>query len=205
MRNKYKGEDLRARLGGTIIRYKGNPYLCQVNGEELCLHEIVGGALAHRVEADDPFIDISSLTLGYFNIGKAAVYLSRHPYRRYKQGVDLGALEYRTLSRNYQYQSSDMFCAEFVNGLNNKFPRLKEALARLTNGIRDSVAIHRDVAITKDKDVFKVHVKGSEEAFMKTGTTGTPKVFVPPSDASWATVWILKDACGDWEVVEGLK
>lgn len=203
MRNKYKGDDLRSRLGGTVIRYKGTPYLCDVQGEDLVLSDLVSGALVARVSPDDPMIDISSLTLGYFNIGKSAVYVTRHPYRRYKQGVDLGALQYQTLSQRNAYGAADMLRNQgFLDGLNDKFPPLAKALNDIMTNSKDSVAISRDVAITKDKDVFKIHVKGSEEAWMKVGTT---RVLVPPNDSAWATVWILKDACSAWEVVEGLK
>lgn len=202
MRNKYKGDDIRSRLGSTVIRYKNHPYFCEANGENLDLLDLVTKRVTHRVAADDPYIDISSLTLGYFNIGMAAVYIQRHPYRRYKQGVDLNALEYRTLSKDFVYGAHDMFCQGFVEGLLDRYPSFAKAVSNMLTDKAQSVALSRDVALKREKDLFKVHVKGDEVGWIKSGTN---RVLIPPTESSWATVWILKDTSGAWEVVEGVK
>lgn len=208
MRNKFRDADLAARLGSSILRWKGHPYHCEIVRSDIYLYDIPSFNTPNRkepiiIKGNDPYLDISSITLGYFNIEKSVVYLARNPLRRYKQGVDFSHLEYRTLDRNYRYAAADMYCQGFVDGCLNKYPSVNHAMQIITGtGKINSRALSNDVALLRDKDLIKIHVKGEEVAWMRAGTN---RVIVPPTETSWITVWILKDVCRDWDVVEGLK
>lgn len=203
MRNKYKGADIRARLGSTIIRWKGRPFWCEVEGETINLMDIVTKQSIARVDPDDTDLDISSLTLGYFNIGDCAVFLARQPLRRYKQGVDPNLLTIATLSNSHRVDANGILCQGLVDGLMDRYPMFKEAIKKVSKV--QSVALSRDVALLRDKDLVKVHVKGSEVGWIKLGATTMDKVYVPPSDTSWITVYILQQTSDQWEVIEGVK
>lgn len=166
MRNKYKGDDLRGRLENTILRYNKVPYLCGVNGETLELLDIVTGELVHRIEPDDFLLDISSVPLGYMNSShyKCAIYLKRHPYRKFKQGVVLELLTSSPLiqsPKKFNASPSRLRCAGLVRSITGNFPNLAEAIKLITSGAV-SVALSRDVAILRDAAEIKVFIKEDE-------------------------------------------
>ena len=205
MRNKYRGADIRARLGGTIIRYKGEARYCEVEGETVCLHDIVNKNLVARVTPDDPLLDISSLTLGYYNIRDKAVYAMRNPYRRYKQGVDFYSLTYLVPSGTplTRFEADHMWCQGFVDGFNGIYPNLRDALTMIRKKTWTSVAISQDVAIANDGKNLKIYIKGEEEGWLRVeGETITG--IIPKSDTSWILRMLLEYASRQWTVSEGV-
>lgn len=207
MRNKYRGPDIKARLGSTVIRYKGVPYWCEVPDIDLVLIDMVDRSTKARVDADDPDVDISSLTLGYVNTPhpyNCAIYLARNPLRMYKQGVDLSRLTYTPLVEDKDKFAVDynrMFCQGFVDSINNVFPTLNEAIKILTTSKVKSVAVSKDIGLLKQVDMLKVYLKGLEVGWMKLGSN---KVFVPKTETSWLTIYTLEMIKG-WEIIEGVK
>lgn len=207
MRNKYTGQDIRARLENTIIRYNGKPYICGCEGEIIVLYDVISKAIMHRKEPDDPGLDVSSIDLGYMNLEiprKCAVYLRRNPLRQYRQGVDLRNLEYEVLTLpkhrfgiSYEY----MNCQGFLDSYEGKFPSFKKATAMLLVEGWFSAALSKDVAILRDGDVFKVSFKGGEVGW---GKLGSNHVLVPKTEVSWVTVFNLNLIDG-WEITEGVK
>ena len=167
---------------------------------------MVGRRTEHRVVHDDPELDISSLDLGYVNIQNpvaCAVYLARTGARRYKQGIDLNALSYAVLvppGLSFGVSGEMMFCQGFLDAYEGKYPSLKEAIKLIGAGAR-SVALSTDVAVMRDKDLFKVFIKGDEVGWMKAGTT---IVNVPKTDTSWLSTYFLERIEG-WKIVEGVK
>lgn len=206
MRNKYKGADIRARLGGTIIRYKGQPYHCEVEGEIVALHDIIDKRLIARVSPEDPQLDISSLTLGYFNIKDKAVYAARQPFRRYKQGVDIFSLTYSTAgAERTRFEADQMYCQGFIDGLNQKYPSLKMALKMLKDKTHSSVAISQEVAVVDDARNIKIYIKGEEAGWARIDRTeGVIKAIVPKNESSWVLKILLEYASKDWVVSEGV-
>lgn len=207
MRNKYRGQDIRARLENTIIRYNGKPYLCGCEGETIVLYDIISKAVMHKKNPDDPGLDVSSIDLGYVNIlvpRECAVYLIRNPVRQYRQGVDLRALEYDALTPpKYRFgvDHGYMNCQGFLDSYEGKFPSFKKAIKNLEEGAL-SVALSKDVAILKDADgVLKVYFKQQEVGWIRPGTN---KVLLPKTETSWITLFNLNMIEG-WEVIEGVK
>lgn len=207
MRNKWRGGDINARLGGTVIRYDGRPYHCTVEGEQIVLHDLISRQVIHRKNPDDPGIDVSSLDLGYVNIenpGRAAVYLERNPARRYRQGVDFSYLRYTPLTRpgsRFGVGGEHMWCKGFVDSHMGNFPSFKQAMISLINGIAMSVALSKQVALLKDKDSVKVYIQSEEVGWIKDGN----RVIIPKTEVSWVTVQTLELVSREWIIQEGVK
>lgn len=165
MRNKYRGEDLRARLDQTYVRYDNVPYYCRTEGPIICLYTVVKGALFLKVEPDDPRLDISSIELGYANNyqHQVSVYLKRIPHRNYKQGISPACMTSKVLvsrgnafSLNPQHTLSDI---GFTNMCAEKYPKFEEAIDLITNKKWHSVALSKEVAICREVDQFQLYIR----------------------------------------------
>lgn len=209
MRQKYKGEDIRARLHGTILRYKGFPYLADVDSAGLVgMHDIATGSLVTRVYGDDENIDISSINIGFVNIidpdYKCTVYLKREPLRRFKQPLEFDFLTQKVLRQGVPtIPKNKLSSAGFVDAVMGKFPPLEEAINLIIKRGWYSVALSRDIAIKREADTLKVYLKESEVGFMKLDNKER-KLVVPMSDVSYYHCVYLRDIKG-WTVVEGIK
>ena len=208
MRNKYKGQDIRARLGNTLIRYKGLPVICQTDGDgtTLTLFQIRDGQVVAQVDPDDQNIDISSMTLGYVNTGdpyKCATYVKRLPRRMYKQGIDLSYLQFDPLSTKFGSIDHGRLMNEvFENSLCDKFPSFARAMESITKGSHESVALSKEVAVFRTGNTLKFYIKGYESGF---SNMKSPKdVTIPKNEVSWINSYILSQIDGI-KVVEGLE
>lgn len=208
MRNKWRGADIRARLGSSVIRYQGHPYFCEVEGEQIVLMDMVTRQTVHRKLPDDPGLDVSSLDLGYVNLevpGRMAVYLERTPARRYRQGVDLNALRYTPLTtsgRRMGVEGSHMWCKGFIDSHQGIFPRFNQAIDLLSSGKAASVALSKQVAILRDGDIYKVFLQHEEAGWIR---SGEKIVRVPKGDLSWVTIQALESVSKEWIIQEGVK
>lgn len=207
MRNKYNGDDLKARLGGTILRYKNIPYMCEVEGQNLSLYNLETGSLQVRIEPDDQNLDISSLTLGFINIEhpdyKMAVYLKREPFRQYRQGVDLSRLtqvvlrDKLTSPIHFKY----LQCKGLLDCVLDRYPSFIEAMEKITRKGFYSVALSKNVAIKREGELLKVFVKSDEVGYIR---MGDKKVILPKTDQSGIHAFFLSQVYG-WIVTEGIK
>jgi hypothetical protein len=209
MRNKYKGEDVKARLGSTVIRWKNHPYFCEVDGGGLIhLFNLDGmSTVVAQIEPDDPDLDISSLTLGYVNIGhpdyKCAIYLKREAYRQYKQGVDLGKLTQVVLRQGWgPIGWQHLRCKSLVDCVMGNYPSYQEAVDLITKMKHYSVAVSRDVALKKEGEQLKVFLKDTEVGYVN--LKDRTKVYVPDTDTSMFAVFFLSEIKG-WEIIEGIE
>ena len=209
MRQKYKGEDIRARLHGTILRYKGVPYLADVDAAGMVgMIDVATGNLITRVYGDDEGIDISSINIGFVNIidpdYKCAVYLKREPLRRFKQPIELDFLTQKVLRQGMtSIPKNKLMSAGFVDAVLGKFPPLEEAINLITKRGWHSVGLSRDIAVKREADNLKVYLKDTEVGFMKIGDKDR-KLLVPTSDVSYYHCTYLNDIKG-WTVIEGIK
>ena len=195
MRNKYKGEDLRSRLENSILRYNKMPYFCAVNGENLELRDIPTGDLRHTVEPDDFLLDISSVPLGYMNSKhyNCAIYLKRHPFRKYKQGVVLELLTNTPLTpKRIAIAPHRLRCAGLVNSINGEFPSLTTALRVLADGAH-SVALSRDIAFMRDGAEIKVFIKEDHIGSFPIKDGAKAVVYGANIEFSWALTDILTE------------
>lgn len=206
MRQKYIGKDIADRLNNTVIRYRGHPYNCVVAGDLICLHDLTNGNLCHKVSSGDEDLDISSINIGYINVSepeyRVAVYLKREPYRRYKQGIEIGQLTQKVLRSGMSpLHPSKIQCRGFVDAILGSYPTLGTALINITKNGWHSVAVSRDVALKRETDLLKVYLKDDEVGYMRLGTTD---VIVPKTELSWYHVFLLENIPG-WKVREGVK
>lgn len=92
-----RDEDVQARLSGTIVRYQGNPIFIDAVNVRNPLHVLAHDCITKvkfDIHSSDVELDISSPPLGYVNTEDNCTYLTRVPARRFKQGVDAGAVDY---------------------------------------------------------------------------------------------------------------
>lgn len=207
MRQKYKGEDIKARLHGTIIRHNSLPYLADVDTSgQIGLIDISTGNLITRVYSDDDALDISSISIGFVNIidpdFKTAVYLKREPLRRFKQGIEIDTLTQKVLRQGMtSIPKNKIMSTGFVDAVVGRFPTLAQAFDFITKKGWHSVAISRDIALKREADILKVYIKDTEVGYMKLGTT---RLIVPKTETSYYDTVYLNDIKG-WDVVEGHK
>lgn len=207
MRQKYKGEDIRSRLHGTIIRHNSLPFLCDVDSSGLIgLIDIPTGNLISRVHADDENLDISSINIGYVNIidpdYKTAVYLKREPLRRFKQGLEIDFLTQKVLRQGMStIHRTKIMSTGFVDAVMGRFPNLTQALDFITKKGWHSVAVSRDIALKREADILKVYIQDTEVGYMKLGTL---RLIVPKTDQSYYHIVYLNEIKG-WDIVEGHK
>jgi len=206
MKQRWKGDDVKARLHGTIIRYKSHPYLCGVDGHSINLIDLQTGSTVGTVDSDDDLLDVSSVPLGYVNIVhpdyKLCVYLKRDPLRRFKQGVEVDILTQKILRDGWSPISRDIIRSKsLVDTILGRFPSYKEALDFITKKGFHSVALSRDIALKREGELLKVYLKESEVGYIR---LGTDRVIVPKTDQSYYHILLLEDLHG-WEVIEGSK
>lgn len=196
MRNKYTGDDLSARLDGTILRYNGEPVQCHAVGESLELNDIVTGSHRFTIEPDDFLLDISSVPLGYMNSARyqSAVYLKRQPFRRYKQGVVLDlltAIPLATKAGMFGVSTGHLRCVGFVNSIKNIFPDKDTAIDRLQKGAVKSIAISREVAFLRDGSTINVFIKEIPVGVYSNGVVTVPKE--TDNIPSWIIISVLNE------------
>jgi hypothetical protein len=200
MRNKYKGEDLKNRLHGTIIRYRGFPYFADIRDQTVRLNDLVNGTLFAQVEPDNPDLDISSVPLGYVNLTKhkIATYVRREPLRRYKQGVDINYVSQKALNEDGALSNQYLMGQEIVDCIMDKYPPLKVALNMITKDGWSSVAISRCVALRRKGGIVSVYLKDSVAGTLKLGTN---TVVIKRDDLSWVKKKAL-ESISDLVVIE---
>ena len=206
MRQKYKSDDVRARLHHTIIRYNGHPYLAEVSSEGLIsLRNVANGNLEATVNSDDEKLDISSISIGYVNVSdpkyRTAVYLKRQPLRRFKQGIEISTLSQTVLGKFSEVNHQTILSYGFVDAVLGRFPAIAEALNMLTKLGWHSVAVSRDVALRRDGEYIKVYIKDKEVGYMEAGGRDR-EVIIPTDEVSYCYTHTLMDLKG-WTVKEG--
>jgi hypothetical protein len=203
MRQRYKNEDIKARLHGTIIRHRDHPYSCEASGSGLiALHDISSGNLVANVESDDPELDISSINIGFVNLPapeqRFCVYLKREPLRQFKQGIVLESLTQKVLKDKVDHVSKGALMSRgFVDAVLGRFPTYEDALDMITKKSWTSVALSRDIAIKREEELLKVYIKDTEVGYIR--LTNTQEVIVPKGNQSYYHVLLLEDIKG-WSV-----
>lgn len=155
--------DIVSRLVGTIIRYKNNPFLVQGVQPEYPLHifgrDISTNKVIESIHTSDVELDISSPPLGYVNTRSECAFVSRSPARRWKQGVDPGALDYfwpasekeTSGASSHKFQVNHEGISDTIRGI---YPSFDHNLIRdLQDGVYMSRAVGRKLAFKRSRDV----------------------------------------------------
>lgn len=166
-------KDLRDRLAGTICRYQGFPYYCDVSSKgKVILTDVRALSDPEKwktkieISPKDPEFDISSIELGYTNWkfpektrkfyrkdqdfdSNRVSFLSRHPARRYRQGISSDVVYAVNIDGGSLGDSSTILGTDgFIAMVQENYPSLPEAVELLSSGEKD-VAISREFALKK--------------------------------------------------------
>lgn len=167
MKNKFMERDFVQKIDQTFVRFRGKTYWarCAPGSEEIQLfknHHAERPVL--KVSGFDDDLDISSIPLGYFNSAthKAAMYITRNPVRKVKQGVSLHntvcdlllANDFRGIANESVFQDS------VSEGFDGKYPSIPSAIAMIQKSSWYSVALCNNVSVAaKDKETCSVFFK----------------------------------------------
>lgn len=183
MRNEYLPQDYNGRLDSTFVRYKEVVYFMKAREDYFYLYDPhdLNGEFKIKIDPLDKALDISSIPLGYFNSsnGELAVFISRLPVRKFKQGVHQSNVDTVALigDKLTRVANDHLYNKMVVSGMRGSYPSLDKALEKLTEGFR-SIALDRDIALsnTGDKDKLNVFFRRDK---IGTYTKSTNTVFVP--------------------------
>lgn len=158
-------EDLKMRLDHSLVLYKGQPYFINTSKLEIYLLDISQGNKLGPISPDDPDLDLSSPELGYCLTGPYAHYIARYPFRRQKQGLDVGNLldireeslaPVRRVELNVEWSA-------VVQAIKGEYKTLPEIWTMFARGDFISIPFHRKFALvrTRDTNVFQVSYAGT--------------------------------------------
>lgn len=205
MRCKIPAADLTQRLDHTICMYKDFPYYVRVNGEALKLFDMVDtDTLVHLISPDDPFLDVATPPLGYSQLTPVSVvYLSRKPHRKFKQGIDFGALQVDAIPGSPFGGGKLRFHSTCVRKtIVREYPSLRQCLKKLEGNLKNldhdqiELAISPDCAVVLTrKNLVKVFYQQTEVGYINTNDLGStkPTVIVPNSSMGWIISQYLQD------------
>lgn len=191
MRCKFPPNDLSARLDSSICRYKGRPVFIRFDGgNSLRLYSVKdankSGKSLGIIDAGDEFLDVSTVPLGYMQVGDGVVYLTRRPVRRFKQGVDGESLSPKFIPGSPVINTGyHIFSPSFEDMVLDNYPPLEVTLERFRTATVDlEIAVSRDIALRyhhKVRVTF-VYFKGEEVGVIP---PDSQTVMVPKSDNAW--------------------
>lgn len=153
-------KDLVQIFAESVIRWNKTPvYVKAVNRlNELVLQEL-GNKKEIITKVSDELLDFTPVPLGMCNEGKDAFYLTRIPYRQYKQGVCKQSLRIKFISKNYDELAADKLLTMKSQGLkeciNGDYPTLQNAIEKIRGdeGVK-AIAFSRQFALDGDFNIF---------------------------------------------------
>ncbi len=213
MRCKIPANDLAQRLNETICCYQHLPVLVIVDGQRLDLYDLCSTELIKSIKSDDPEFDVSTPPMGYCQYNKTTVgYITRHPVRRYKQGLSADVCSMRTLGEHDKNQPINVnlrtkYIKDMMSG---QYPKLATALAEMVADFDKTAyiaetALSNDCAINITKEgILQVWFRQEKVGYLKKNPLGRrdsgyrPTVVVPNSTNGWIISMYLSEF--DWVV-----
>lgn len=201
---KYPPGDYQIRLHNTLVVYDGWPVNLQVmGGDQFALQPVHPASTfkARNIKANDPKLDISTPPLGWSNIldnngERYVVYLVREPVRRFAQGLNSKNTTAQVLTSKGLSRQRDpvhyMYSEGFEKLIRGDYPTLNQCFSALESGAQ-AMAVNRNIALLKKKDVTTVYFKLDEVGYI---TPGTRTVHVPHEENSRIISQHL--SCVDW-------
>lgn len=201
MRCLYNTErDLIDRLHGTLCRYGGKVRYVSVEGKtRLILCDPVTHKRLETIKPDDPEFDISSPEIGYFNHEfqgeNSVLFIQRHPYRRYRQGLYGECCSIREIDGTTSSKFSPvslMNSKGLIDSIEGTFPSFFHATRFLSTVRKGEIAISRNIAFKKfESGVTFVYCEKEDIGFiLPNGST----VMYAQSDTSWVLDQVLRKA-----------
>ena len=165
--------DGEARLGSTIITYKGKALYVTGIDRSLKIH---GHLILHEeevvVDQRDPEVSLVCPPVGYINLGHGAVYFMRQPVRRWKQGLDARALVSPYNDMRERGRLSNELLARCIEG---DYPSFEKAIEteRVVNPFKpaesSSIAFCREFSVGKEEEGLILNYKGREVGVVEGG------------------------------------
>jgi hypothetical protein len=196
-------KDLIDRLQGTICRYDGVPYLISVESKKsLLLSDIVSQKIVKTIDPSDPKFDVSSAEIGYINFrnnkpqkyGKSrevqtsnlVVYLQRIPSRRYRQGLNSGAVVSKTLDDNGKSPGpTDYFLLSsgLRDSLMGVYPTPSQGMGILKTLEEKEIALSQSIALSKmESGLILVYCRTVNIGWI---APGDDRIVTPRNRNSW--------------------
>lgn len=173
--NQYTGlpylpEDVPMRLSNCVVMYDDKPVMIgevTVDGDIVMMNaKHLSNGMNFIIELPDDKLSLRPVPVGYVNHDKQAVYVSRNPVRRYKQG-----LHHQNVRLNYAAaggganllrahgRQSDVISGRGMSEcIHNSYFSMADAIRLLEDGDRRSVAFHRKWAVSEDDTVGLRHL-----------------------------------------------
>jgi hypothetical protein len=189
MKCRYVGGDIKKYLDECFIRYNGVPYYASVDGLNVHLIDLETRQATAVVRGDDPLLDISSIPLGYVNIGRDyCLHIKRYPYRKWKQGVCMANIQVSIIGRTAdagRITKDHLICQEFKNSILGNFPNWTTAFRMLSTKERCSVALSNSVGVKRNDHTLEFLVDEQVIGYIDLREKNFSVVNTKKSEFSW--------------------
>lgn len=151
--------DFRMMFDGTLVRYSGDPvFIHNIEGDLKAECLFIGNQEYKHINIRDQKFDFQPVSLGYVNVRGQAIYVSRNPLRKFKQGLHPECLnlvatpddfdsEERYSDVNRQVKSLKAKC--LYNTVKRIFPSLEDVIASFEDKVKVG-AFDRQFALRND-------------------------------------------------------
>lgn len=212
MRCKIPDRDLAQKLDTSICRYDGLPVYCRVMSKsriDLYALADTGGLPIATIKPRDEKFDVSGVPLGCMQSplnNRRAVYLSRSPIRRTKQGLHYSSVLIRRLGEDELRrvtQQDYVFSQPFIDMVKGVYPPLSECLNRLRTWHKQEQESIHEIAVNINIGL-SINAMGIIFVYFKNQFVGwippeSNTVIVPESDKAWVISKFLSDELS-WKV-----
>lgn len=149
------------RLRNTVIRYKGRPVFCEGVDDDLRLHCMwLHDGKNIRIAKNDPELDYSASSLGMVNSNGEAIFCSRVPCRKWKQGLGRENVSVKGLGRDRPREVNGLIRSKSLGmTIENKFPSMEACLKMLRTRQVASVAFSRKFAVRRIGDKIALYFR----------------------------------------------
>lgn len=198
MLNNIMPRDYNGRLHNSVVCYDGYPVNLQVISEhEFSLTPVHPKSpfKPKSINPSDMKLDISTPSLGYFNLGTAAAYIERNPVRRWRQGLcntncSVYLLSGETHTRRREEIIQCLYTEGFEKMIRGEYPNIPEAIKTLKAKKVNSVALTRNIAISMKDDIINVWYKREKVGYIPPGEM---RVKVPSEPMAYIVSKFLRE------------
>lgn len=209
MLNNINPRDYNSRLHNSIVCYGGYPVNLQVISESefqvAPIHPESKFKMA-SIKPNDIKLDISTPDMGYFNVENGGVRMAAYPERfaprRWRQGLCHQNTVVYTLTNDTHQKRAGADATWYMNTkgfedmIQGKFPSVQEGLKSITEKKVHSVALSKNIAISRKDDIFNVWYKRDKVGYIQPGKL---EVRVPSEPMAYIISKFLREL--PWVVV----
>lgn len=158
----YLVQDLEMRLNRSLVKYNGRPFFIEeVQPNCVLLGKYLDTQRLAICELPNKNLDIRPVPLGYVNLSSRAMYVSRIPRRKYKQGLN----DQNILLKGYMLDGvrvTDLLRSKnLCRCINDEYPSLSDAIKHAEE--HESCAFSRKFAVRNEEElgVLSLQYRGS--------------------------------------------